>query len=72
MRRLFAWHCVACAEDFSARIPPREDYSGDRRVPDCPGCGDDSHVVRVECERQKGDDDGVEYGHPGDYRRGLE
>jgi hypothetical protein len=23
-------------------------------------------------ERQKGDDDGVEYGHPGDYLRGLE
>lgn len=26
----------------------------------------------AENPREKGDDDGVEYGHPGDYKRGIE
>lgn len=52
MAPLPRWICRDCAEDFSARIPPREDYSGDRRVPDCPGCGDDTAVVRIERERE--------------------
>jgi hypothetical protein len=47
MPPLPAWICRSCAEEFFARIPPREDYAGARRVPDCPGCGDDADVVSV-------------------------
>lgn len=51
-RHLYTWICAACAETFTAPRPPAECYSGDRRVPDCPGCGEDAHVVRVERERE--------------------
>lgn len=34
------------------------------RLRECPQCGFD--LIRVEPEREKSDDDGVEYGHPRD------
>lgn len=68
-RRAYPWICSACAEHFYARIPPAECYSGDRRVPDCPGCGDDADVVRLEDERERDEDDGLSgYSDPRDER----
>jgi predicted RNA-binding Zn-ribbon protein involved in translation (DUF1610 family) len=43
------------------------------KAPACPACGS-TRVARVTSEREKGDDDGVEYGDPRDERderRGL-
>jgi hypothetical protein len=58
--------CHECCEVFDAPILPR------RKVP-CPVCGPGTKVSMVDGDpREKGDDDGVEYGHPGDHLRGRE
>lgn len=51
-------------------------------VDDCPACGAELHPNERECVvcgwaptfdgREKGDDDGREYGHPGDRLKGWE
>ena len=38
----------------------------------CPACGADTERWPVENPREKGDDDGLEYGHPGDRLKGID
>lgn len=38
----------------------------------CPLCGDATIAPAVARERERHEDDGREYGHPGDRLRGLE
>lgn len=65
--RDYEWHCASCSETFWARIPPAECYRGDRRAADCPSCGSDEDVVRLdERERDDLDDGRPGVGHPRD------
>jgi hypothetical protein len=60
-----AYVCKDCCEEFDAPLRPR--------LKTCPGCGEFGSIVLI-IEREKGDDDGVEYGDPRDERderRGL-
>ena len=38
----------------------------------CPECGAVTTKAEPEDPREKGDDDGVEYGHPGDRLKGID
>lgn len=58
--------CTECYEQFDGPYAVR----GKRvtRTPPCPGCGPGTKVTKVGPDREKGDDDGVEYGDPRDAR----
>lgn len=61
------WICRECFEQFSApRTAPWHP------PPDCPGCGPGTRVKRIMPERERHDDDGMEYADPRDYRDGRE
>jgi DNA-directed RNA polymerase subunit RPC12/RpoP len=54
------YECVSCANEFDVR----------KRAPTrCPECRSRKLITHDANPRQKGDDDGVEYGHPGDELR---
>jgi hypothetical protein len=38
----------------------------------CPMCGDPTVATAVERERDRNEDDGLTYGHPGDRLQGIE
>lgn len=62
MSERYAWtslyQCRDCCNEVVAFAKPKV----------CPGCGEDRMVRVIEHERQKGDDDGVEYSDPRDER----
>ena len=46
--------------------------AGDRTIGTCPACGEKLSAESWRNPREKGDDDGVEYGHPRDRMDGIE
>lgn len=50
--------CRECCEEFLRKTKPRT----------CPSCGERDTLIRNVPDREKGEDDGTEYGDPRDAR----
>lgn len=58
------YECRECANQVTAKVRPKV----------CPGCGEERTLFREDGwdDRERDEDDGSSYGHPGDRLRGYE